>query len=312
MFRGSFRALVRAGVVAGLLVAIAPAASARPVLDSRAPCFTPAKAATNGARSAYVHDTVKAPRHDPVAKWLAKHGSGATAASAAAAGTTTIPVAFHVVRAGTSVANGNVPQSQINAQIAVLNEAFGGLTGGDDTSFQFDLTSTDRTTKSRWFDGLTPGSTAETNMKKKLRVGGADTLNIYTANLGGGLLGWATFPWEYADNKKSDGVVILYSSVPGGGAVPYDLGDTATHEVGHWLGLFHTFQGGCRGEGDHVADTPAEAAPAFGCPVGSDTCEAAGLDPITNFMDYTDDICMFEFTGDQSTRMVDSWTAFRA
>jgi hypothetical protein len=310
MIRGSLRTVARAGIAAALLVALAPVASARPLLDSRAPCFTPAKAAANASRSSYSHDTAKAPRHDPLARWLTKQGESKL--SAAATTTATIPVAFHVIRKGTSVAEGNVPQSQINDQIAVLNDAFGGDTGGADTSFEFTLSSTDRTTNKRWFDGLEPGKSAEEHMKEKLRVGGADTLNIYSANLGGGLLGWATFPWEYANDPEMDGVVILFSSVPGGGAVPYDLGDTATHEVGHWLGLFHTFQGGCGRTGDLVADTPAEAAPAFGCPVGLNTCTAPGADPITNFMDYTDDICMFEFTPGQATRMTIAWTTLRA
>jgi len=219
-----------------------------------------------------------------------------------AAGSVTVSVYYHVINRGSGISNGDVPQSQIDAQISVLNNAFSGATGGFNTPFRFVLAGVTRTTNSTWFN-LADGSTAETQMKSALRVGGANVLNIYSANLSGGLLGWATFPWWYAGNPTDDGVVILYSSVPGGTAAPFNQGDTATHEVGHWLGMYHTFQGGCSGSGDSVSDTPAERSPAYGCPTGRDSCKSsAGVDPITNFMDYSDDYCMFKFTAGQSAR----------
>jgi len=217
----------------------------------------------------------------------------------------TINVYYHVVNKGAGIANGDVPLSQINAQISVLNAAFGGSFG-----WSFTLAGVTRTTNSRWYS-LRRGSKNEKDMKNALRQGTADDLNIYSADLQGGLLGWATFPSSYTGNPKMDGVVILYSSVPGGSAVPYNEGDTATHEIGHWMGLYHTFQGGCTGSGDFVTDTPAEASPAYGCPNGRDTCSGGGVDPIENFMDYSDDFCMFQFTSGQDARMDSQFTTYR-
>lgn len=217
-----------------------------------------------------------------------------------------IPVYFHVIQSSTNT-NGGVTNTMITNQIAVMNAAYASA------NISFSLVSIDRTTNNTWFT-VTPGTTAESQMKTALRKGGKESLNIYTGNIGQGLLGWATFPSDYSRSPKMDGVVMLNQSMPGGTASPYNLGDTATHEVGHWAGLYHTFQGGCTSANDSVSDTPAEKSSAFGCPAGRDTCTGTkypGVDPITNFMDYTDDSCMNTFSAGQITRMQTQLATYR-
>jgi hypothetical protein len=259
-----------------------------------------------------LRDLVEKPEVDRLQTWIQRHPKlAAEAAAAAAAGdTVTIQTWVHVIREDLTVAGGNIPARWIRDQMTVLNRSFAGSTGGVDTGFRFELAGVTRTTNAKWFEVY--GTGVDRQMKSALKVGGPETLNIYTANLGHNLLGWAYLAQDVDQVGALDGVVVHYQSLPGGNFEIYSEGDTATHEVGHWLDLFHTFDGGCRGDGDHVDDTAPEASPAFNCPVGRDTCAGGGEDPITNFMDYTQDSCMFEFTAGQAVRMQQAWVAYRA
>jgi len=219
---------------------------------------------------------------------------------------TPLNIYFHVITS--SLGLGNVPDDQVKAQVAVLNTAFTGL------KVKFNLVSIDRTANDAWYT-MVYGSSEEIAAKTALRKGTAKDLNFYSANIGEGLLGWATFPSDYKKKPKMDGVVVLYSTLPGGTAAPYNLGQTATHEVGHWFGLYHTFQGGCSTliGGDQVKDTPYENVPNYGCPsVNPDTCpKSKGLDPIHNYMDYSDDICLTQFTPGQAERASSQFALYR-
>jgi hypothetical protein len=147
-----------------------------------------------------------------------------------------------------------------------VERSYGGRTGGANTGFRFDLKGVTRTTAPGWFH-LT-GYGQDLALKSELKVGGTETLNIYTAKLGANLLGYAYLAQDADEVGVLDGVAVDYQSLPGGSYSLYSEGDTATHEVGHWLDLLHTFDGGCEG-GDHVADTAPEASPAYNCPRGA-------------------------------------------
>jgi hypothetical protein len=208
--------------------------------------------------------------------------------------------------------DGEISSTDIDAQIQVLNDAYA-------PTAKFVLADT-ITTVSNTYYSASIGSNAESNMKSALRQGDASDLNIYSNAQTDGTLGWATFPNWYKGDPDMDGIVLDYRTLPGGSFAPYNEGATLTHEAGHWMGLYHTFQGGCQqsnSKGDKVSDTPAVASPNFGCPSEStNSCPGKkgglkGNDMVHNYMDYVDDDCMWEFTKGQRSRMQSMWNSYR-
>ncbi|OSS53309.1 hypothetical protein B5807_02437 [Epicoccum nigrum] len=224
--------------------------------------------------------------------------------SLAAAATINVKVYWHVTATDKTVAGGYMTQSALDKQLAVLNDAYA------PHGISFTQAGADWTVNSQYANDQ-----AEVAMKKALRKGTYADLNVYFTP-GTEYLGYAYFPKSVAAGSQDfylDGVVIRSSTVPGGSETKYNLGHTATHEIGHWLGLYHTFQGGCTGSGDYVSDTAAEASASYGCVTTRDSCPSqAGLDPVTNYMDYSDDDCFTGFTAGQQTRMYSYWNSYRA
>jgi hypothetical protein len=230
--------------------------------------------------------------HRQVDAWISAHG-GLTALGG------NIKIAWHVIYDGTT---GNVPQSTIDAQIAVLNAAYAGVPGGVNTGYTFSLASVDRTNNRKWFN-LDMGTREEQQAKRALALDVTHRLNIYTCKPPSNG-NWGTFPWAFPEGNYMTGVVIHYGCLPGGQFGYYNIGNIGVHEVGHYLGLLHTFQGGCVAPGDEVDDTPDEGiADHTICPDGRDSCPSPGLDPIHNYMDYTVDSCRTELTAGQDGRM---------
>jgi hypothetical protein len=299
----------RAGVITTLALLAASSAAISPAITgatapASADCFEPSPLA-GGARS---NGQV---RVDPHTERLAEVP---TVQARLAAGSVRIPTYINVISAQQLSAKRQAKRErQAARQVRVLNRSYGGRSAADaaQSAFRFSLVETRFVVNATWAT-MGYGSAAEAEAKAALRTGGAGTLNIYAADIGENLLGWATFPQQYSGSPTDDGVVLLTDSMPGGSAAPYNKGDTGTHEVGHWLGLYHTFQGGCAPQNDLVDDTPAEKSPGYGCPEGRDTCKADGLDPIDNFMDYSDDICMDRFSAGQASRMASQWATFRS
>ena len=222
-----------------------------------------------------------------------------------------IPVYFHVIK--NTNGDGDLSETDIANQIEVMNTAF------KKTNFKFWLKDVDVTVNDDWFS-LPFQSQEEKEMKSTLRRGGKKALNIYTVENDQGILGWATFPPAYKNKPDEDGVVIDVNTLPGGTFAPYNEGITLVHEVGHWMGLYHTFQNGCNKaarKGDKVGDTPAVKSPNFGCPPDdTDSCpgnkrQLKGNDLVHNYMDYGDDSCLTSFTYGQNKRMDRMWQKYR-
>lgn len=233
-----------------------------------------------------------------------------------AGNSTVIPTYFHVV---SSKAKANTTdESLLTKQLAVMNEGYAG------TGFSFELVDTDFTVNDAWseIDVTQSDDSVMMEMKNKLRKGSYSELNVYfISDLANGILGMCEFPTKEIDASDPssfafDGCLVHGGTLPGSDEFPgkFDLGLTAVHEVGHWFGLFHVFQGSsCSSDGDLVADTPFQSSATSGCPTGKDSCpNSPGKDSINNYMDYSDDKCYSEFTAGQIKRLQDIFADMRA
>jgi hypothetical protein len=311
----SFQRSLRIGALAVSLSAaslsmLAAPATSMPAADMAvSTCITPTSHdAADAARGGSGGDTrdVTAQQARAIeartARLLERKGISAGEAARTSA---VVPVYIHKMLSSSGA--GNVTDAQISAQIAELNQDYAGgeNSAAADTGFTFTLAGVDTYYNNQWHTDKQSSS-----YRTKTRLGGKNALNIWLVDFN--YLGIATFPWDYAKNPGIDGIRVQYSSLPGGSATNYNDGKTATHEAGHWFGLYHTFQGGCTATNDEVSDTPAQSSSTAGCPEGRDSCSLPGLDPIHNYMDYSYDPCYNQFTPGQSTRMDSMWAAYRA
>ncbi|KAF8596679.1 hypothetical protein BDV93DRAFT_610753 [Ceratobasidium sp. AG-I] len=217
-----------------------------------------------------------------------------------------IRIYWHVIYDAKTFDKGYLTDEQIRRQVRALNTHF------QSADISFKLEKIDRTQKSDWFYSITPTDGFHVQMREALHKGGREDLNIYSVffqNLDFG--GYSTWPWDVKSAPKLDGVVLTWLTIPGGPWTPYNQGKILVHQVGHWCGLFHTFEGGCTEPSDFVSDTPLQSFPYYGCPIDKDTCPGGGKDPIHNFMSFTDDSCKTHFTKGQGALMRHSLAMWR-
>ena len=223
-----------------------------------------------------------------------------------------IPVVFNVLYRTSAE---NISTAQLQSQIGVLNKDFNAQNSDFNTAnnpyssvranvgirFVLDAINRKSTSKSSW---------GTRDAMKKSKRGGIDPtspttkLNIWVCTIGGGILGYAQFP---GGSSATDGVVLdsKYTGTTGTATYPFNLGRTATHEVGHWMNLRHIWGDATCGS-DLVADTPTHNTANYGVPpVGHrSTCSGTPLEMYMNYMDYTDDRGMYMFSNDQKSRML--------
>ena len=307
--RASFVSVL--GLTIGFAVSTAPTAT----LADRVPASSAAHVACRPGHGAvpagFGYDAVDStPREIAAADTQLRRAKQSTPSKGLLAKAVIVDVYAHVLR---SKGAGGVPLRRIERQVDVLSRAFAGEESpvAAASPFRFRLAAVDVTVNGRW-SRMDEGTVAETHAKRALHRGGSTDLNLYVGRNRSGSLGWGTQPTRIDTAPMMDGVVVARHTLPGGSSGHYSSGDAAVHEAGHWLGLFHTFAGKCRGRGDLVADTPREARPSYACPMHRDTCAARGVDPVHNFMDYSYDRCMNQFTAGQVARMRHSWQALRA
>jgi len=284
------------GALASLVVALP-----RPL-----PQATPAQGDPTAGRSRACGVQISSQRHREGERRFKTHRVAPVAENA----TATLDIYFHVVYANETMEGGYLSDQRIHDQMDVMNRDY------NSTGIRWNLRSISRIQSPQWFLNISPSSTEEAAMKGVYRKGGKADLNVYTIGFANPdaaeLLGIATFPMDYTSAPQLDGVMVLHSTLPGSQSRQYSLGRTLVHEAGHWVGLYHTFEGGCDSPGDEVDDTPPQASPSKGCPLNRKTCPGTpGLDPVRNFMDYSDDSCMDNFTPGQATRIQNQLVAYR-
>ena len=223
---------------------------------------------------------------DQVERWLERQSRNSRSI-------VNVKIAWHVIHQDNSV--GNISDQQIAQQVTWLNNTFA------DHDFIFTLDIIDRTVNNDWFNDMY--DTYDAIAKQALNIDSYHYLNVYTSNIFiDGVAGYAYMPNQWPEGSYMHGIVLDYRTLPYAGG--YD-GDVATHEVGHYLGLNHTFYNNCTTGNDGVDDTPAHHEDyLWQCNNNLDSCPTLpGNDPVHNYMTYTSNSCQWEFTPGQKDRM---------